>query len=310
MENIEQIIKRNRELLLNRDPEANKGTYGKLLLIAGSRGMAGAACLAAKAAFRAGIGMVKVFGPECNRAILQISLPEAMYAVSDPGAGIVNEQELADSIRWADYVIAGPGLSRSEEAKTLIAALYSETVLPLLQEKKLLILDADALNLIAESGRDPGALCGNTVITPHVGEMSRLCGKGIREIKADPEGTAADYSRQYGVTVVLKDAVTVVALPPTARKQNGGPETESAETIRIQSGCGAMAKAGSGDVLCGFLAGTAAVLKGNTGDAVPAGVWLHGCAGCIAAEKKGCHSILAGDIADAAGEAIKHCANL
>ena len=310
MENIEQIIQRNRDLLLNRDPEANKGTYGKVLLIAGSRGMAGAACLASKAAFRTGIGMVKVFGPECNRAILQISLPEAMYAVSDLGEETVNEKELADSIHWADYVIAGPGLSRSEEAKALIAELYSGTILPLLQEKKLLILDADALNLIADSGRDPGALCGNTVITPHVGEMSRLCGKGIREIKADPEAVAADYSRQYGVTVVLKDAATVVAQPTVSRQQNGVPETESAGTMRIQSGCGAMAKAGSGDVLCGFLAGTAAALKGNIRDAVPVGVWLHGCAGCIAAEKKGCHSILAGDIADAAGEAIKHCANL
>ena len=310
MENIEQIIQRNRDLLLNRDPEANKGTYGKLLLIAGSRGMAGAACLASRAAFRTGIGMVKVFGPECNRMILQVSLPEAMYAVSDLGEGTVNEKELADSIRWADYVIAGPGLSRSEEAKALIEALYSGTILPRLQEKKLLILDADALNLIAESGRDPGALCANTVITPHVGEMSRLCGKGIRDIKADPEGTAADYSGQYGVTVVLKDAATVIALPPADRQQSGGTGEAAAETIRLQSGCGAMAKAGSGDVLCGFLAGTAAMLKGNTRDAVPAGVWLHGCAGCIAAEKKGCHSILAGDIADAAGEAIKHCANL
>ena len=326
MGTIDSLIARNRDLLLNRDHEANKGTYGKLLVIAGSRGMAGAACLASRAAFRAGIGMVKVFGPECNRLILQISLPEAMYTASDfEGADIpsayvgsgqsaehscIDKEALAAGIDWADYIIAGPGLSRNPQAKELIRVLYSEECRKLLRDKKMLILDADALNLIAESGLEPGILCPNTVITPHVGEMSRLCSLTIGEIKQDPEKAAADYCSRHGVTVVLKDAVTVVAEPGTEQEGTGTDARGgqgAVRVLRIDSGCGAMAKAGSGDVLCGFLAGTAAVLKGNIRDAVPIGVWLHGRAGSIAAGEKGCHSILAGDIADAAGEAIRHC---
>ncbi|MBQ8932763.1 MAG: NAD(P)H-hydrate dehydratase, partial [Lachnospiraceae bacterium] len=215
----------------------------------------------------------------------------------------IDKKALAAGIDWADYIIAGPGLSRNPQAKELIRVLYSEECRKLLRDKKMLILDADALNLIAESGLEPGILCPNTVITPHVGEMSRLCSLTIGEIKQDPEKAAADYCSRHGVTVVLKDAVTVVAEPGTDARGGQG----AVRVLRIDSGCGAMAKAGSGDVLCGFLAGTAAVLKGNIRDAVPIGVWLHGCAGSIAAGEKGCHSILAGDIADAAGEAIRHC---
>lgn len=298
MKEIQDILSDNRKLLTERDPGANKGTYGKLLVIGGSRGMAGAAYLASLAAFRTGIGMVKVLGPECNRLVLQVSLPEAMYSSMEAADGSISEDVLAEGINWADYVIVGPGLSKSEEAKALIRLMCGGKIGRLLAQKHMLVIDADALNIIAGTmhgnadfdGTALFGLCRNTVITPHIGEMSRLTGLSIADIKAGQSETAAGFCRKYSVTVVLKDAGTAVA-------------SQSGDRL-IASGCGAMAKAGSGDVLCGFIAGITAVLGGNVQEAVPIAVWLHGRAGCIAAERIGCHGILAEDIADAASEAM------
>lgn len=298
MKDIKDIIEDNRKLLTERDPEANKGTYGKLLVIGGSNGMAGAAYLASIAAFRTGIGMVKVLGPECNRLILQTALPEAMYSSMEAEDGSIREDALADSINWADYVIVGPGLSKGDEAVSLIRLMSGEYIGTLLRKKRMLVIDADALNIIAGSmhgnadfdGTAMFRYCSNTVITPHIGEMSRLTGLSITDIKAGQSETAEEFCRKYGVTVVLKDARTAVA-------------SRDGEQL-ISSGCGAMAKAGSGDVLCGFIAGITAVLGGNVQESVPLAVWLHGRAGSIAAERIGCHGILAEDIANAAPEAM------
>ena len=173
-------------------------------------------------------------------------------------------------------------------------------------------------------------LCPNIVITPHIGEMSRLTGLSIAYIKEHQLSVAEEFGRKYGITVVLKDAVTAVSIKHNNDKLTDSIISESDTISRsklstkqeqaisevmskteetdgktaaftIDSGCGAMAKAGSGDVLCGFIAGITAVLKGNVSDSVPLAVYLHGRAGCMAAEDKGCHSILAEDIANCAG---------
>ena len=308
---IEQLLLRHRKELSERDHEANKGTYGRLTLVAGSHGMAGAAFLSGLAAFRCGIGMVKYLGPECNRTILQTLLPEAMYDALPEAAMDGHQAEgsktyvtaLAEKLKWGDYLVIGPGLSKGDEARLLVRALFDPAVIDILQKKKLIVLDADALNLMAEEALDPGALCRTprknddyqavpVVITPHVMEMSRLTGISIAGIKEDPAAVAEAYAREHGVIVVLKDARTVVAVPDV-------------ESRIIDSGCGAMAKAGSGDVLCGFIAGFTAMLFGNVEDAVPLAVFMHGAAGCVAAERMGSHSILARDIAEAAGEALE-----
>lgn len=344
---INDIINRNKDALSYRDQTANKGTYGKLLVIGGSRGIAGAAYLSSLAAFRTGIGMVKVFGPECNRSILQTALPEAMYQSMESeerlrrgeplkrGEYLCNGRQLrlennflaqdidVDALRmsidWADMVLIGPGLSKSDEAKSLVQLIGSFKVADFFKDKELLIIDADALNIIAmfmdeDNDRNVNAetkkkrsgkenygsrlfnICPNTVITPHIGEMSRLTGQSISYIKEHQAEIAQEFSHRYGVTVVLKDAVTAVAAP------------KDDDVLMIDAGCGAMAKAGSGDVLCGFIAGITAVLKGNIQDSVPLAVYLHGRAGCIAAEDKGCHSVLAQDIANCAGRALQTAA--
>ena len=239
---IEQLLLKHRKKLAERDHAANKGTYGRLTLVAGSSGMAGAAFLSGLAAFRCGIGMVKYLGPECNRVILQSLLPEAMYESlpeippvtdtaykPDSPASVSGTESAAalisKKLSWGDYLVVGPGLSRSDEAKELIRTLFEPEVIDSLQKKKLLVLDADALNIMAEEGLDPGALRKEgqpsetvnasagaiagaadpaeknkaaalpVVITPHIMEMSRLTGLPIPEIKADPVKTAEEYAR-------------------------------------------------------------------------------------------------------------------
>jgi len=276
--------------LEERDFYASKSDYGKLLIIGGSFGMSGAAYLSGLAAFRSGIGMVRYLGPECNRVILQSLLPEAMYdSVSD-------QKSFEKALGWADYVICGPGLGQSMETEKFLKLLFQAD----LSEKKLVLLDADALNIVSSGKfsikelsleRSRKGRESNIVITPHVGEMSRLCKKSIAEIKETPSETALAYAREQNCTVVLKDAVSFVALP-------GGRVYEN------NSGHAAMAKAGSGDVLTGVIAGVTAITGGGAQDGAVLGDFVHGKAGELAALYRGEHSILARDIADAVSGVI------
>ncbi len=303
---IAALFGKHRTELMHRDHEANKGTFGRLTLVAGSRGMAGAAFLSGRAAFACGQGLVRYLGPEYNRVILQTLLPEAMYDCFEAEEGMTPET-FADRLMWGDYLVAGPGLSKDGRARRMVRAFETREAGDALKDKKLIVFDADALNIMAEEGIDPGTVrvkvpaTGDgdgqdgssvpVVITPHVAEMARLTGLSIREIKKDPMTVATDYADRHGVYVVLKDARTAVAAPGKA-------------AVMIDSGCGAMAKAGSGDVLCGFISGYTAMLHGCVDDAVPLAVFMHGIAGCAAAEKTGEHSLLARDIAEAAGEVL------
>ena len=288
------------ERLFTRDFGAQKGDYGKLLCIGGSFGMAGAAFLSGLAAFRSGIGMVRYFGPECNRTILQTLLPEAMYtsgslssastcsgfrSLESAPEDVLSEEALGTALSWADAVIAGPGLSTGGFAREIMHFLLKAD----LSRKRIVLFDADALNIIADEGLGfPGPAGGektNIVITPHVGEMSRLTGKSIGEIKMHPEETALSYSRKEQVVTVLKDAVTVIASP-------------EGEVFLNNSGHAAMAKAGSGDVLTGVIAGVTAVLKEDVLAGAVCADYIHGRAGELAAARFGDHGTLARDIAN------------
>ena len=306
---LSEIINKNAGALGERDKYANKGTYGKLLVIAGSCGMSGAAYLCSLSAFRTGIGMVKVFGPECNRVILQTALPEAMYKSMELSDGSIDKSALKESIDWADHIVVGPGLSKGTEAVELMRVLGSDDMAEVLSSKKMLLYDADALNIISmfinssghetdvdNSGEKLLSASEHIVITPHIGEMARLTGLEIDYIKAHQKEVAKAFADKYGVNVVLKDAVTAVAL-----------KEKTGKAMLIDSGCGAMAKAGSGDVLCGFISGITAVLGDKLNDSIPTAVFLHGRAGCIASDTVGCHSVLAEDIANSAGKAILSC---
>lgn len=261
-------------LLPARKANSNKGTYGKLLIIAGSDQMAGAAYLAAKAAYRLGCGMVKVLTHEANRNVLLERLPELL--VSTYGKTI-DKKKIIEELSWADAVVIGPGIGTQECARTLLELTLANVAVPFL-------LDADALNIIAE---DTGVLLRphtDCVITPHLGEMSRLTGSAISYIKSHLIATACDFSDQYNVVCTLKDFRTVTASPYGISYLN-------------LSGNHGMATAGSGDVLSGMI-GSLLAQGMSAAKAASFGAYLHGLCGDLVREELGTISLMANDLCD------------
>ena len=262
-------------LLPGRFAHSNKGTYGKLLVVAGSVNMAGAACLCARAAYRAGTGLVRVLTPEENRLIIQTSVPEAVlttYRADSPDA-----QTIKDAVGWADAVVAGPGIGTGEGARALLALVLDCVSVPT-------VLDADALNILAKDCGRLSAPHADLIVTPHLGEMARLTGHTVEHIQGALMESARQFAETYGVVCVLKDFRTVTAVP-------GGL------TYLNLSGNHGMATAGSGDVLSGVIGGLLAQgMKASV--AASCGVYLHGLAGDAAARRTGKRALLASDIAD------------
>jgi hydroxyethylthiazole kinase-like uncharacterized protein yjeF len=245
-----------------RDEYGNKATFGKLLVIAGSKNICGAAFFAACAALKSGIGMVKIFTEEPNRTALSVLLPEALIETYD-GSGI-DRAQLKSSLDWADGVVVGPGLGTGSISAELFKAFCEENTLPA-------VMDADALNLIAADGSLWEKIRFKSVITPHIGEMSRLTGMTPKDIKASPLKTASDLAEAHDTVCVLKDAVTVTAYPDGRKYIN-------------RSGCSALSTAGSGDVLAGILGGMLVRYKECDLPLEAIGVYLHGLLGETAAE--------------------------
>ncbi len=285
------FTKEELRLLPARRPDSHKGTYGRLLIIAGSPQMAGAAIFAAKAAYRMGTGLVRILTPEANRVILQTQVPEAILSVYEDEP---DEKQLRDDLAWSDALVFGPGVGTGTGAGNILHLLMHEAQIPML-------LDADALNLLAQ---EPGLLAKRwsldeskpegaasdgkgddrpaMIVTPHLREMSRLTGSAVDEIKSQLIDTACDYASENRVICVLKDAHTITALPKGGIYLN-------------RSGNNGMATAGSGDVLSGIIGGLLA--QGLTPDvAAPLGVYVHGLAGDAARERLGARYMLASDI--------------
>lgn len=261
-------------LLPKRDKAGNKGTFGKVLLAAGSLNMAGAAVLAARAAYRSGAGMVKVITCGENRVILQQAVPEALL-------GTV--QDIEESMKWADVIAIGPGLGTSKEALSCLQSVIEGSKLPL-------VVDADGLNLLAAHPELKAALAKQgksgreIVLTPHVGELARLTGRALEECKANLPVQAKALSKALHATVAAKDARTFIC-------------GEGHRTCINLSGNSGMATAGSGDVLTGMIA--AFLAQGmESFEAASAGVYLHGRAGEKVTEERGEYACMAGDLAE------------
>ena len=258
-------------LLPGRNPAGHKGSFGKLLLLAGSKGMAGAACLAAEAAYRTGAGMVKVATVEENRVILQGAVPEAMLETGE---------ELSGALDWADIVVAGPGLGTDERAERLLLQVLERADKPL-------VLDADGLNLLAGEPKLQSLLLGRTnpdiVLTPHIGELSRLTGQPPAELKRSPAYYGKQLAQRLHAVVAVKDARTFIC------------REEGACCVNLTGNDG-MATAGSGDVLAGVIGGLLAQ-GADAFSAACAGAYLHGAAGDRISEKLGGYSCMAWDIA-------------
>ena len=261
-----------RELMPYRDEKGNKGTFGKVLLIAGSKNMAGAAILAAKAAFCAGCGMVKILSDADNRIILQQAVPDAMFG---------EYNELLAAMEWCDVIAAGPGMSQSNEAKVCLKKVIELCNKPL-------VLDADVLNLIAKSPEGIHLLKQQTekkrqiVLTPHPGELSRLMKTEVSSLKEEPIGKVAEFATETGCIIVEKDAKTLVFEP------NGRI------CLNIVNNSG-LAVAGSGDVLCGLITGILAQ-KEDAFEAACCGVALHSALGKRERSDKSAYGMTASDL--------------
>ncbi len=265
----------------------NKGDMGRVLAICGSYdpcglSMSGAACFAASAAYRSGAGIVEIFTPRENYPSLASSVPEAifsLYGYEENTEAVVSR--LLASLAKADAVICGCGLGKSPVAAALVKTVLQNVTVPL-------VLDADGLNLLSEQPIWWSLLSENqrkrTVITPHPGEMSRLCGRSVSEILADTVGTAARFAREKGVVCLLKDHNTVIT---------------DGETVYInQTGNPGMATAGMGDLLAGIMGAMAARYDRTGAFSVlaAAAAYLHGRAGDLSAAKSGQYSLTASSL--------------
>lgn len=269
-----------------RRPCSNKGTYGHVLVIAGTRNMSGAAFFSGKAAAVTGCGLVKIFTHSDNRIILQQQFPEAILETwnEEELSGNGFSAKLEKNLRWADAVVLGPGLGTGEAAGHILKGVLKLAVSPV-------ILDADALNLLSKTPKALKDFSGKAIVTPHLGEMARLIGQDVQEIRRNIANIAGNYAKEYDVICVCKDARTVTALPGGVYYIN-------------TSGNQGMATAGAGDVLTGVLAGL--IAQGmEPEEAAPFGVFLHGLAGDAMQKETGCYGMLATDIIEGIRQVTK-----
>ena len=260
--------------LPSRPAHSNKGTFGRVLVVGGSYSMSGAAYFSAKAAYRTGAGLVQIMSPKENRIIYQTQLPEALLALYDTSA--LDESTIKNTVCRANAVAVGMGLGTDETAKSILKWVLEAVCAPL-------VIDADALNILAASPELWEIVPRGSIITPHPAEMARISGLTIDQICADIAGTAERFAKEHSVICLLKDHNTAIS--------------DGTRTAINTSGNSGLATGGSGDVLAGVIAGLLA--QGcKPFDAAALGAYIHGLAGDIAARRLSEYSVTASDIID------------
>ena len=278
------------EWLKDREPGGNKGTFGKVLIAAGSQGMCGAAYLCASGAFGTGVGMVKIQTVPENLVPLQTLIPEAMLDISqDPS-------DWEEDLRWCDSLVIGPGLGTGQESRRRAQWFIKNGA----GSGKPMLIDADGLNLLAANPEWMDLIKGKAVLlTPHLGEMSRLTHVKAGELAGSRVEYARQYAESFGCGIVMKDASTVTAFP------------DGKAFVNSSGNCG-MACAGSGDALSGILGGIMArsrdlmILQNQVQASfsdedewerrLASGVYLHGICGDAAKAEFGGNGMTAGDL--------------
>lgn len=280
----------DRDILLlfpHREPVTNKTKVGKVLLLAGSRGLTGAATLASEGAMRAGAGLVILGIPESLNPVLETKLTETMTVplpeTDELSLSLGAMELIMERLSWATVVGMGPGLSRHPETLQLVRTLVGSIKVPM-------VLDADALFALSPYNKYFPKVKAPVVITPHEGEFARLMDRGIEDILVDRIGAAQEAAQVLGVTVLLKGAPTIVASP-------------DGDAYINPTGNPGMASGGVGDVLTGIVAGFLGQGMGPR-DAAVAAAYAHGRAGDIVLREKGILSLNAGDLPPALGKAI------
>jgi len=257
-----------------RMPDTNKGTYGKVLIIGGSRGKTGAAAMAGQAALRAGAGLVTVAVPQSVLPVIAVSMAELMTeGLAETSAGTIANQSIAGLTKDKSIVAIGPGLTTVTETSAFVRRVGSEC-------RAQMVIDADGLNALIGFDGD----LGGAVLTPHPGEMSRLIDKPVQYVAENRVDVAADFAKRRNAYVVLKGNRTVIAAPDGSVYVN-------------PTGNPGMATAGTGDILTGMIAGILAQEHlGVFIERLCLAVYLHGLAGDLAAEELGEESLVATDL--------------
>lgn len=283
------MVKQHISKIPRRKPDTHKGDFGHVFIVAGSKGMTGAAFLASHAAMLSGSGLVTCGIPKSLNFILEIKLTEAMTLalpeIKEGALSVSAGKGILEFSKKVNAVAIGPGLSRYRETQKLVRDLLKKLQKPV-------VLDADGIVALANNLSLLKKRKAPTILTPHPGEMSRLSGKDVRAIQSNREKAASDFAKKHGVVLALKGYRTVVADPKGSTYVN-------------KTGNSGMSSGGVGDVLTGMIASF--VGQGiNPYSAAVLGVYLHGMAGDIAAKEKGQFSLIASDLLDTLPRVIKN----
>ncbi len=297
-----------RQMLPQRPGDAYKGSCGRVVLIAGSTGMTGAAALASLSCLRAGAGMAILGTPVTLNPIMEMKLTEVMTHplpdVRKKGAlALRGLGEVRELLKWGDCCAIGPGLGQHFETIELVRRLVGKLQMPA-------VIDADGLNALAKDISIVKGCKAPLILTPHIGELSRLSGVPASEIAKDKIKYASEFAREYNCVLVFKGAPTIISEP-------GG------QTYVNPTGNAGMATAGSGDVLTGIIVGLLAQklmlphrprekgkdVKEIMLDSALAGVYIHGLTGDLAKEEKGEMGMIAGDMMDKISAAVSRTVN-
>jgi hydroxyethylthiazole kinase-like uncharacterized protein yjeF len=277
-----------RAQLPSRPLVSNKGTFGRVMVVAGSQSYTGAATLACLGALRAGAGLVTLAALPSVRAAAASQLPEVTYVTlpeEDGAPGRDAASVVAKALGGYDVLLLGPGLSLSDGSQALVRGLLAA---PALQDLPV-VIDADALNTLARSGAWHETLQARAVLTPHPGELARLSQSSVAEVQSRRLDVARECAEAWGQTVVLKGSETVIAEP-------GG------RTLLSPFANPALATAGTGDVLAGAIAGLLAQEVAPF-EAAGLGVYLHAAAAELYAEDYGPSGLLASEVASGVARA-------
>lgn len=269
-----------------RASDTNKGDYGRIGIISGSRGMAGAGELCTKACLRSGAGLVTVAAADCLTEVYEVKFTEAMVYPLPSREGHISADALPSLIEFLknkDCIAIGPGLGRSEDIVKIVESVLERF-------EGFLVIDADGLFALAKCMDKLNDTKAHVLITPHMVEMSRLTGSPVPDMKADRTGTALEFARKRGVTVLLKDNISAIASPDGRVKLN-------------TAGNPGMARGGSGDVLAGVCAAFMCRFR-DPFDAACEAALTCGIAGDLAAWRYGMESMLPSDTISFIGQAL------
>ena len=280
-------IKTASKLLPKREPFSHKGSFGRALLICGSKNMVGCCALATEGALRSGVGIVTLAFPDCLYSSLTSRLTENLFLpLSTNNDGVISSDSITtilNACEDSDVIMVGCGLGINKSTKELVKVLIT-------QNKKPLIIDADALNCLSEFN---DVLLNKTceiLLTPHPGEMSRLCGLNVSDIEENREEIIVDFCKTYKVNVLLKGHETLIC-------------NSSADSLYVnKTGNTGLSKGGAGDLLSGIIAGLAPSMKGNLFDSAVLGAFVHGMSADLLKNDMSEYSILPSDCAKVLGK--------